>query len=147
MMIDGQCHCGHVTYQAEIDPGRVSVCHCTDCQTLTGSAYRVTATASRDSLRLTGQAPKVYAKVGDNGRKRLQHFCPECGTPLFATGEGADAGEWGIRWGSIRQRRELAPKRQIWCRSALPWAARLHALPGCAEDGAASAEGHPDDRQ
>ena len=101
---------------------------------LTGSAYRVTATASRDSLRLTGAAPKVYAKAGDNGRKRLQHFCPECGSPLFTTGEGADAEEWGIRWGSIRQRQELAPKRQIWCRSALPWIDHLGVLPSRAGD-------------
>ncbi|HEY2210468.1 MAG TPA: GFA family protein, partial [Bradyrhizobium sp.] len=32
MNIDGQCHCGLVTYQADIDPGQVSICHCTDCQ-------------------------------------------------------------------------------------------------------------------
>jgi hypothetical protein len=37
MKIDGGCHCGTVTYRADIDPGQVSVCHCTDCQTLTGS--------------------------------------------------------------------------------------------------------------
>ncbi len=28
MQIDGRCHCGHVTYQADIDPQRVSICHC-----------------------------------------------------------------------------------------------------------------------
>ena len=43
MRIDGQCHCGFVTYEAEIDPEDVSICHCTDCQRLTGSPYRVTA--------------------------------------------------------------------------------------------------------
>jgi hypothetical protein len=43
MNIDGQCHCGRVTYQADIDPEGVSICHCTDCQRLTGSPYRVTA--------------------------------------------------------------------------------------------------------
>ncbi len=44
MKVDGRCHCGHVTYQAEIAPGRMSICHCTDCQQLAGSAFRVTAT-------------------------------------------------------------------------------------------------------
>ncbi len=38
MQIDGQCHCGHVAYEAEIDPEQVGICHCTDCQALTGSA-------------------------------------------------------------------------------------------------------------
>jgi hypothetical protein len=130
MKIDGQCHCGHVAYEAEIDPDRVSICHCTDCQTLTGSPYRVTVLTAREKVRLTAQAPKLYAKTGDNGRRRLQYFCGECGTPLFTTGEGEEAEEWGIRWGSIRQRRELKPGRQIWCRSALPWIDRLGALPG-----------------
>ena len=134
MKIDGQCHCGNVTFQAEINPSQVSVCHCTDCQMLTGSAYRVTAITSRDSIHLTGNAPKVYTKTGDNGHKRFQYFCPECGSPLFTTGEGADADEWGIRWGSIRQRQELAPKRQIWCRSAPPWVDHLSMLPDSSED-------------
>ncbi len=46
MKIDGHCHCGLVTYEADIDPKRVSICHCTDCQSLTGSPYRVTVICS-----------------------------------------------------------------------------------------------------
>ena len=42
MKIDGSCHCGAIRYEAEVDPGGVSICHCTDCQKLTGSAFRVT---------------------------------------------------------------------------------------------------------
>ncbi len=116
MHIDGQCHCGRVTYRADIDPERVSICHCTDCQALTGSPYRVTAICSAEQIRITGQAPKIYARTGDNGRTRYQHFCGECGSPLFTSGEGGPD-DWGIRWGSIRQRNRLKPTRQIWCRS------------------------------
>src|SRR5688572_6439851 len=94
MKIDGQCHCGYVTYEAEIDPERVSVCHCTDCQTLTGSPYRVSVSTSRESIVLTGNSPKTYVKIAENGRRRLQLFCPECGSPVFVTGEGADAEQW-----------------------------------------------------
>jgi hypothetical protein len=130
MKIDGRCHCGHVTYEAEIDPERVSICHCTDCQALTGSAFRVTASAAAEKVRITGHQPKLYTKTGDNGRKRLQYFCPECGSPLFTTGDGADAAEWGIRWGSIRQRDALQPRRRIWCRSAPDWTYHVAALPG-----------------
>ena len=130
MQIDGRCHCGYVTYEAEIDPDDVAICHCTDCQILTGSAYRVTATTPRSKLRLTANMPKVYAKTAENERKRLQYFCPECGTPLFTTGTDGDAEIWGIRWGSIRQRHELAPKRQIWCRSAMNWFGEVGGLPG-----------------
>jgi hypothetical protein len=128
MNIDGQCHCGRVTYQADIDPERVSICHCTDCQRLTGSPY-LTVICSADQIRMTGHAAKIYARTGDNGRTHFQHFCGECGSPLFTSGEGGP-NDWGIRWGSIRQRGQLRPKRQIWCRSAVPWASEIEGLPG-----------------
>jgi hypothetical protein len=129
MLIDGQCHCGRVTYEAEIDPDQVSICHCTDCQALTGSPYRVTVICSADQVRMTGGRARIYSKTGDNGRPRFQHFCAECGSPLFTSGEGGPD-DWGIRWGSIRQRGQLRPARQIWCRSAVPWINDLAGLPG-----------------
>ena len=129
MHIDGSCHCGHVTFEAQIDPEHVSICHCTDCQQLTGSAFRVTAIAKAEDVRLTGGEAKLYRKFGESGRPRLQYFCPECGSPLFTTGEDEDAKWWGIRVGTIRQRRELAPRHQIWHRSALPWLMQLNDLP------------------
>ena len=133
MKIDGQCHCGRVRYQADIDPAKVSVCHCTDCQNLTGSPYRVTVICSAGDIRLTGEPAKVYAKTGDNGRARFQHFCPECGSPLFTSGDGGPD-DWGIRWGSIRQCGQLKPMRQIWCCSAAPWIHDLMGLPARAMD-------------
>ena len=40
MKVTGGCHCGHILYEAEVDPATVRVCHCTDCQKLTGTAFR-----------------------------------------------------------------------------------------------------------
>ncbi|PYE47081.1 hypothetical protein DFI02_1011234 [Rhizobium sp. PP-F2F-G20b] len=130
MKIDGACHCGEIAFEAEIDPDAVSVCHCTDCQQLTGTAYRVTVAVPRDRFALTKGSPKTYVKTVDNGHRRLQMFCPDCGSPIFTTGEGDEAGEIGIRWGNIRQRGDLAPKRQIWCASAMPWLDTVTDLPG-----------------
>jgi hypothetical protein len=130
MHIDGQCHCGQITFEAEIDPEMVSICHCTDCQTLTGSPFRVTAVCSGLDVRLTGGSPKIYGKRGDNGRMRFQHFCADCGSPLFTSGESDQADDWGIRWGSIRQRGKLRPVRQIWCQSAAVWIDAVPLLPG-----------------
>jgi len=129
MQIDGGCHCGRITYRAEIDPERVLICHCTDCQALTGSPFRVTVICAADDLRLTGGSPERYTKHGDNGRPRHQHFCGDCGTPLFTSGEGGPD-DWGIRWGSIRQRDQLSPRRQIWCGSAVSWIGTITGLPG-----------------
>ena len=130
MHIDGQCHCGRVTYEAEIDPDHISICHCTDCQSLTGSSFRVTVICSAEQVRLTGQPPKIYGKTGENGRTRFQHFCGDCGSPLFTSGKGTEIDDFGIRWGSIRQRDQLKPVRQIWCRSAVPWIKDIENLPG-----------------
>jgi len=129
MHIDGGCHCGNITYEAEIDPAMVNICHCTDCQTLTGSPYRVTVAAHKDHFRLTGGKPKLYRKTAESGAGRIQAFCPECGTPIYATTDEADPKSFGIRVGSARQRAELAPRKQGWCRSAMPWSANIESLP------------------
>lgn len=120
MNIDGACHCGLIKYDAVIDPGKVVVCHCTDCQTLSGSAFRTVVGAARDDFHLRGGQPKIYVKTTESGVKRAQAFCPECGTPIYSAAV-ADTPAFAIRVGTIRQRAELRPHRQYWCRSALPW--------------------------
>ena len=82
MKIDGGCHCGNITYTAEVDPDKVGICHCTDCQTLTGTAFRVSVAATKEAFHITGQA-KIYVKTAESGAKRAQAFCPECGTPIY----------------------------------------------------------------
>jgi hypothetical protein len=128
MKIEGGCHCGRIRYQATIDPESVSICHCTDCQRLTGTAYRVSVRARREDLGLLAGSPRTYIKTGDSGAQRAQVFCPECGSPLY-TYAVADPARVGIRVGSIDQRRDLVPARQIWCRSALDWAMDIRELP------------------
>lgn len=32
MHVEGTRHCGQVSYRAVVDPERVSLCNCTDCQ-------------------------------------------------------------------------------------------------------------------
>ena len=58
MKVTGQCHCGAIRYEAEIDPARVQACHCTDCQRLSGAAYRATVGASKETFRLLEGTPK-----------------------------------------------------------------------------------------
>ena len=121
MEIDGQCHCGRGDLSGRHRAcEKVSICHCTDCQNLTGSPYRVTVICSEEQVRMTGAPAKIYAKTGDNGRRRFQHFCEGCGSPLFTSGDGGPD-DWGIRWGSIRQRDQLKPLRDnlVPLRSAL----------------------------
>jgi hypothetical protein len=60
----------------------------------------------------------------------VQAFCPTCGTPLYSTspGEGVQA-SYMVRVGILRQRDQLAPKRQNWFRSAQPWVTAMDAIP------------------
>ena len=52
MKIDGGCHCGYITYEATIDSEQIGICHCTDCQTLSGSAFRTWSSATWDTWYL-----------------------------------------------------------------------------------------------
>jgi hypothetical protein len=128
MKIDGGCHCGAIGYEAEIDPEIVGICHCSDCQTLSGTAFRVTAFAPEEKFRLTKGAPKVYVKTADSGNKRAQAFCAECGAQIYATSVGDGPKSYGIRVGTARQRNELTPSRESWRTSALPWVPELEKL-------------------
>ncbi len=128
MKIDGGCHCGHITYEAEIDPGSVGICHCTDCQALSGTAFRTVAPVSDDAFTLLSGEPKKYVKTGDSGAKREQAFCPECGSAIYATAVGDGPKVYNIRLGTARQRGELPPKIQYWSRSALPWLSDLDSV-------------------
>lgn len=127
MRVHGRCHCGRITYTAEVDPERVSVCHCTDCQMLTGSAYRVSVPAPRESFSLSGH-PKTYVKTADSGTKRVHSFCPDCGTPVYSCAI-EDPPTYSLRVGCLDERAELPPQRRIWCRSSLPWSVRLDGVP------------------
>ncbi|MBB3313230.1 hypothetical protein FHT78_005022 [Rhizobium sp. BK196] len=130
MHIDGACQCEKITYEAEVDLQDVAICHCADCQRLTGTAYRVTVSTQRSQFHITSGEPKLYVKTADNGRRRLQFFCSDCGSPIYTTGENEDAEQVGIRLGTVNQRRGLKPHSQIWCSSALAWAQDLTGLPG-----------------
>ncbi|CAG1011882.1 hypothetical protein RHIZO_04137 [Rhizobiaceae bacterium] len=129
MKIDGQCHCGSIAYEAEIDPKAVRIFHCTDRQVLSGTAFRITAPAAEEDVRFLCGTPAQYRKTAESGRIRIQAFCRDCGTPLYATSAGEGPRVFGIRAGTIRQRRELVPGRQFWRRSALPWMPEI----SCAE--------------
>jgi hypothetical protein len=129
MKIDGRCHCGYITYEAEVDPEKVMICNCTDCQTLSGSAFRTVAFTREGSFKLLSGNPKTYIRTGESGNKRPQGFCPECGTPIYSTTVGDDPKVYIIRVGTARQRDKLAPKVHLWFRSAQRWITDLDSIP------------------
>jgi hypothetical protein len=128
MKVEGQCHCGQITFEAEIDPAAVRLCHCTDCQSLSGSAYRVNVQTPANAFVLLSGQPKIYIKTAESGNKRAHAFCPNCGTAIYAAAP-RDTPTYALRVGTLKQRAELRPARQIWFRSAQPWATDLRDVP------------------
>jgi hypothetical protein len=128
MKVDGQCHCGAIAFEAEVDPGTVSICHCSDCQQLTGTTYRASIQAPAASFRLLRGTPKGYVKTAESGNKRNQVFCGDCGSPLYACAP-ENPTVYSLRIGALAQRAEMTPNRQIWFGSALPWVGAVPGLP------------------
>ena len=125
LQVHGSCHCGAIAFEATVDPDSVTICHCNACQSLTGSAYRVTVAARGQDFRLLRGVPKIYIKTADSGNKRAMVFCGDCGSPVYAHAAEDNPTSYGIRVGSLREREALVPRKRIWCESALGWSTHL----------------------
>jgi hypothetical protein len=128
MKIEGSCHCGAIAYEAVVDPDRAGICHCTDCQTLSGAPFRASVPTSADEFRILKGTPKVYIKTGDSGSRRAQGFCGDCGSPIYASA-AENPTQYNLRLGAIKQREMIPPLKQSWCCSALSWAQNIESVP------------------
>ena len=84
-------------------------CHRTDCQTATGTAFRVSIPVHGASLKVTGE-PAIYVKTtAESGKPRVQAFCGKCGSPIYSTTLGGGVQpSYTLRVGILRQRDQLA---------------------------------------
>ena len=129
MKIDGGCLCRHITYEAVVDPDKVAICHCTDCQTHSGTAFGVGVGITDGQFHLRSGTLKTFEKIADSGTRRALAFCPECGTRIHARTVGEGSSFFGLRLGTVNQRDQLTPKRQVWSRSAQGWLPDLESIP------------------
>lgn len=129
MQVEGQCHCGAIAYEATVDPQKTAICHCTDCQAFSGAPFRASVPAKAEDFHIRKGKPRIYVKVADNGNRRAQGFCGDCGCPIYAT-SADDPKVYNLRLGAIKQRAQIPPRRQIWCESALAWSQNISGLPG-----------------
>ncbi len=135
MKVDGKCLCGYLSYEADVDPDLVLICNCTDCQVLSGSAFRVTVPVVDGQFKFRTGAPKTYVKVAASGVRRALAFCPECGTSIYSNAVEGEQGYFGLRVGSLNQRASLVPRAQYWCQSAQPWIDHIGDFPKFDGDG------------
>ena len=77
---------------------------------------------------LTGD-PGIYVKTAENGSKRAQAFCSDCGTSIYSAPVENASTFFGIRVGAINQRDQLIPETQYWCSSAQAWLQDIKNIP------------------
>ena len=119
-----RCCC--VSLRAEVtgEPWIVAICHCTECQRRTGSAFGVSAHFPKGQVRIEGPS-KVYVRAGDSGRKVEFHFCPDCGTSVFWYAE-VRPDHIGIASGTFADPLMPWPTVSNWETTRHPWVAFDH---------------------
>jgi hypothetical protein len=134
--ITGRCLCGAVTYHADAAPVMQAVCHCTDCQRQTGTAFSVIVGVPRAALTVEGSSLASFVTIGeDHGTATERKFCSACGSPIVTFIEAAPDLAF-IKAGTLDDASWLEPATEIWSRSAQPWsphfedAVRLERSPG-----------------
>ena len=104
----GQCRCGQVRLSVRGDPLRVGICHCTDCRQESGSAFTFYAIWPASLFECTGETSQFTGR----------HFCPACGSRLFALLDD----EAEIKLGCLPQAPTgFVPSYELWIKRREPW--------------------------
>jgi hypothetical protein len=117
--IAGGCLCGKVRYSAKGHPAFIGVCHCTDCQKFTGSAFAVVVGVAKPALSIEGTLGS-FSKTGDSGKTIKRTFCPECGSSI-ADEASAMPDIVMLGTGTLDDASWVQPGTQIYCDRAQPW--------------------------
>lgn len=111
----GSCFCGAVKFVVSGLPINVRVCHCQDCQRLTGSAFFVRALFPGTAVTITGQLAGI-ATSADLTRK----FCPRCGSQMFAERKSRPD-TVAVALGSFDRLDGLCPSDHVWVSDKQEW--------------------------
>jgi hypothetical protein len=111
-----------VRYSAAGEPLNVRVCHCRICQRATGQTFFARAVYSRGAVKIDGPT-KAYHSTPELAR----HFCPRCGTPIFAFRKDADV--VAVALGTLDEPGALLPEANIFTATEIPWLSSADSLP------------------
>lgn len=117
--VEGGCACGAVRYRLKEAPFCIYTCHCTDCQTLSTSAFTLTMPVRPEALEILQGELKTWIRVPPSGNQLPQHVCANCGVRIYS--EPAARRTYSLRCGSLDDTSWIEPVAAIWMRSAQPW--------------------------
>ena len=122
--LSGGCSCEAIRFAVNAIPLLVYVCHCSECQRASGSAFGLQMLVSAESFVLTRGKPKPWRRNGAGDVGSAAWFCSECGGSIF--GESIERpGIINVRAGTLDETWWLRPIAIISLRSAQAWQ-RIH---------------------
>ena len=122
--IEGGCLCGNIHYTSEAEPLATVICHCIDCQKVSGGAYSLNIIMPKGSLEIQGDM-STYVGTGDSGKTLDRNFCGQCGSPVTSE-PSVMANITVLKAGTLDDASWVRPVMEIYCDSAQPWT-REHA--------------------
>jgi len=96
----GGCLCGDIRITATGRPYRVGLCHCLDCRKHHGAVFHASAIFPEQAVHIEGEA-RAYG-----GR----HFCPRCGSSVFAK----SGDEIEVYLGALDKPDQFRPTYELW---------------------------------
>ena len=118
--IEGGCACGQVRYRLNAPPIAVYTCHCTDCKTLTASAFSMAMPVLRKDFEVTQGVLGTWLRKAQSGTIIPQRFCADCGTRVFTEPPGGPH-SLTVRPGTLDDTGWLHPVSAFWVSSAQSW--------------------------
>jgi len=115
----GRCHCGSVVLGFSGNAITCYICHCTDCQKSSGTAFSSNMLAERKEITLlSGKTELIEYEFAERVMQR--HHCCQCGTVLWLN--YSDKSEYAsIQTGIFESQEWFEPIAHLWFRSALSW--------------------------
>lgn len=129
--MQGQCSCGAVRYRLTDAPMIVHCCHCSWCQTETGSAFVVNAVIERDRLEVEG-APEPVTTPSASGRGQEIFRCPACRVALWSHYATAGRRAAFVRVGTMAAPGAFPPDVHIYTSTKLAWVVLPDGVPAFA---------------
>ena len=88
--IKGSCPCQSVQYSLTGNDKGAVLCHCSNCQKITGSAFANNYRYTRAQITFTSGADKIKPYEDSktvSGNVLTRWFCSNCGGPIYLTNE------------------------------------------------------------
>ena len=117
---EGGCTCGGLRFQIEGDPVALAVCHCSECQRQSGSAFGMSLVMPEASFSMLAGEPKIFTRIADSGNPVDCAFCSECGTRIYHVPSKLK-GTINVKPGTLDNRSWLSPNLHAWTRSKQNW--------------------------